>query len=131
MLRRRQAWRRYAKVIRPALKYKLNWAGLDTSIGRLIGQLNMTAGPISINAWAQRYAMESVCLCVFTKDLGVMYSKLPRRDVTDPLLIISFSEQIRRPYTPFTQASSNIYSSHSFSAFPSATTTLKYFPREP
>ncbi|KAL1413841.1 cytochrome P450-dit2 [Vanrija albida] len=62
-------WRAYARVIRPALKDRIDAVGLDVACQRLLGRLKLQQGVLAVTSIVQQYAMEAVTLCVFGKDL--------------------------------------------------------------
>lgn len=62
-------WRKYAQVIRPALKDHVDASGLDTAAARLVAELDGHKG--SVTPLVQRYSMEAVSLCVLGRDLKV------------------------------------------------------------
>lgn len=62
-------WRKYAQIIRPALKDDVDVKGLEGAAERLVDELDGHAG--SVMGLVQRYSMEAVSLCVLGRDLKV------------------------------------------------------------
>lgn len=117
-----QKWKRYASVIRPAIKSKINHDGANEATRRLSRHLDELKGVVSMVPLVQRFAMENVALSVFQRDLGVSHSTYVSR------LTIS-SCQI--PYlisTKSTLRSRNTSSILCFSAFLNWTTTRQSSP---
>lgn len=68
-------WRKYAQIIRPALKDDVDAAGLGAASERLVAELDGHIG--SVTALVQRYSMEAVSLCVLGRDLKVRTTAAP------------------------------------------------------
>lgn len=108
-----QAWKKFAEVIRPALKDSIRVGALELSRSRLIAEIRKASGSVvAVTGLVQRYSMESVCLCVFGRDLKVSGSWSIAENSADG----SFYQRLRT-YMPSTRLSSGTSFTRSSSAY--------------
>lgn len=90
-----ELWRKYAQIIRPALKDDVDATKLDIAAGRLVKELE--GHKDSVTGLVQRYSMEAVSLCVLGRDLKVC-------SMVTQLTVVSAGSASDSPHPRFSQA---------------------------